>query len=250
MLRRLELAAAVLGVGIMTVTVALIAVHPEKTFRLEKEVPTVSAREREWPGTLGTRLGLRAVHTLSQEGGIMNRPTEKLFDEAIAQLEREIREEGYIDPLEGCDRAPLLILLYEGCGRWNRALSLIETILEEGATDTVRYRVAVGRYAFFQDRASRPFYLRWLEQTTRRASHFALSYFFLIGAAGGALLVLGSLRQDSLVVTTIGRLICWISVGSLAGRTRFVVARTFLVGVGMSFAILGVLGHIIGFSQL
>ena len=122
-------------------------------FRTEWAItPKALAQEEEHSGTLGFQLGLKAIKGVRSSKDVTGR-TRELFDEAIAVLEQEIEQEGYIDPVNHSDRVGILYALYEGCGYWDKALSLFEKILEEGETGSVRYQMAVNLLPVVRERA-------------------------------------------------------------------------------------------------
>jgi len=142
-----------LRLAVIAISTMVTLAYLEDTFRTEWAItPKVLAQEEEQSGTLGFQLGLQAIKSVDSGEDVTGR-TRDLFDEAIAVLEREIEEEGYIDPVNHSDRVGILYALYEGCGYWDKALSLFEKILEEGETGSVRHQMAVDLLPVVRERA-------------------------------------------------------------------------------------------------
>jgi hypothetical protein len=144
-----------------------------------------SAQETEYPGTLGFQLGLKAIHGVESSKDVTGE-TRKLFDEAIAVLEREMEEDGYIDPVNHSDRVGILYALYEGCRYWDKAVSLFERVLQEGETDSVRYYMAVELLPRVRERAA---------AQARQRSDIPPGFYLLAIAVVGALLLILSRRR-------------------------------------------------------
>lgn len=137
----------------------------------------VASTPAQRSGTPGFQLGLKALQSVDPKKGV-TRETRRLCDEAIAQLEREIEAQGYIDPVNNSDRVAPLYGLYEACGYWDKAVSLFERVLEEGDTDSVRYNMAVTLLPQARERAN------------ASASGWRFSPILLIVACGAVLFLL------------------------------------------------------------
>jgi len=158
---------------------------------------------------------------------------------AIDVLERELDEQGYRDPASGEDRAALLYALYEMSGHWNKAVVLLERVIEERDETSVMYKAAQNLLPYAQEQAAKPVYIRAYTQ----ALDFASPYVFIVQACGGLLLAVGCLRRES-------ALNCWLdSVFSRRatqdeyrlGRRRILSVVTF--GIGVAFAVTGIIAH-------